>query len=61
MIERANDTMYGLAAAIFTKDLDVANMFTSRVKAGTVWWVDLYIMKASIHPFTFYDFIGLKY
>ena len=34
--------MYGLAAAIFTKDLDVANMFTSRVKAGTVWYVDLW-------------------
>ena len=38
MIERANDTTYGLAAAIFTTSLDVANQFYSRVKAGTVWW-----------------------
>ena len=37
VIERANDTAYGLAAAIFTKSLDVANEFYSRVKAGTVW------------------------
>jgi len=37
LIEKANDTCYGLAAAIYTKDIDRAMTFTSRVKAGTVW------------------------
>ncbi|KAH3814993.1 aldehyde dehydrogenase, mitochondrial-like [Dreissena polymorpha] len=37
VVARANDTNYGLAAACFTKDLDTANTFTSRVEAGTVW------------------------
>ena len=37
VVKRANDTPYGLAAACFTSDLDTANSFTSRVKAGTVW------------------------
>ena len=39
VIKRANDTKYGLAAAVFTQDLDVAMTFTSRVKAGRVWYV----------------------
>src|SRR3954449_1706334 len=34
---RANDTQYGLAAAIWTKDIDKAHLFARRVKAGTVW------------------------
>ena len=42
VIARANDTKYGLAAAIFTEDIDTALTFTSRVKAGTVWYVTLY-------------------
>lgn len=37
VIERANDTTYGLAASIFTKDLKVANWVVSQLKAGTVW------------------------
>lgn len=39
VIRRANDTTYGLAASIFTKDIDTAMNFTSRVKAGSVWYV----------------------
>ena len=34
---RANNTTYGLAAAIWTKDIDKAHLFAKRVKAGTVW------------------------
>lgn len=37
VIERANATTYGLAASVFTKDLDKANLFAHGVRAGTVW------------------------
>jgi acyl-CoA reductase-like NAD-dependent aldehyde dehydrogenase len=33
----ANDTMYGLAAAVWTKDIDRAIKFAKHIKAGTVW------------------------
>ena len=37
MIKRANDTNYGLAAGVFTKDLNMANTISRALKAGTVW------------------------
>lgn len=37
VIERANDSKYGLAAAVFTKDLDKANFVSQSLRAGTVW------------------------
>uniref|UniRef100_A0A8D8URZ9 Aldehyde dehydrogenase, mitochondrial n=1 Tax=Cacopsylla melanoneura TaxID=428564 RepID=A0A8D8URZ9_9HEMI len=37
VIERANNTDYGLAAAVFTKDLDKTNYVTQGLRAGTVW------------------------
>jgi len=37
VVDRANDSQFGLAASIFTKDLDKANVFTQAVRAGTVW------------------------
>jgi len=36
-IARANATIYGLAAAVFTKDVDRAQRVAHAVKAGTVW------------------------
>jgi acyl-CoA reductase-like NAD-dependent aldehyde dehydrogenase len=33
----ANDTEYGLAAAIWSRDLKTANRLANQVKAGTVW------------------------
>jgi acyl-CoA reductase-like NAD-dependent aldehyde dehydrogenase len=33
----ANDTLYGLGAAIWTRDIDKAFRFAKSVKAGTVW------------------------
>ena len=36
-ISRANATVFGLAAAIFTKDLDRAQRVARAIKAGTVW------------------------
>ena len=36
-ITRANATVFGLAAAIFTKDVDRAQRVARAIKAGTVW------------------------
>ncbi|MCL8000150.1 aldehyde dehydrogenase [Brucella sp. 21LCYQ03] len=37
MISLANDTNYGLASGIWTKDIDRALRFATRIEAGTVW------------------------
>jgi aldehyde dehydrogenase (NAD+) len=37
MIDRANNTHYGLAAGIWTKNIDKAHLYAKRIKAGTVW------------------------
>jgi aldehyde dehydrogenase (NAD+) len=50
VIERANNTYYGLAAAIWTKDLDKAHTFAREVKAGTIW-VNCYHMVDTTTPF----------
>ena len=47
---RANDTMYGLAAAVWTKDIDKAHLFAKQVKAGTVW-VNCYHVVDANTPF----------
>ena len=36
-IARANATIFGLAAAVFTKDIDRAQRVARALKAGTVW------------------------
>jgi aldehyde dehydrogenase (NAD+) len=50
VIRRANDTTYGLAAAIWTKDIDKAHRYAREVKAGTVW-VNCYHMVDTTTPF----------
>jgi len=50
IVHRANDTMYGLAAAVWTKDIDKAHLFAKKVKAGTVW-VNCYHIVDSNTPF----------
>uniref|UniRef100_A0A1I8JH12 aldehyde dehydrogenase (NAD(+)) n=1 Tax=Macrostomum lignano TaxID=282301 RepID=A0A1I8JH12_9PLAT len=37
LIERGNKTIYGLAAGIFTKDLDKAMHVSQGLRAGTIW------------------------
>ena len=37
VIERANNTQYGLASSIFTKNLDHAIRISNSLRAGTVW------------------------
>ena len=37
VIERGNNSMYGLAAGIITKDLDKALYLAQGLRGGTVW------------------------
>jgi len=46
LIRQANDTIYGLSAGIWTKNLSRAHRFAKAMKAGTVW-INTYNM---IHP-----------
>jgi aldehyde dehydrogenase (NAD+) len=50
MVDRANSTFYGLAAGIWTKNIDKAHQFARRVKAGTVW-VNCYHVVDAPTPF----------
>ena len=37
IVQRANNSAYGLAAAVWTKDISKAHRFAHAVQAGTVW------------------------
>jgi aldehyde dehydrogenase (NAD+) len=50
MLRRANNTFYGLAAAIWTSNLKRAHDFAARVRAGTVW-VNCYDVFDAAAPF----------
>ncbi len=50
LIRRANDTFYGLAAAIWTRDVSKAHDYARRVRAGTVW-VNCYDVFDAAAPF----------
>ena len=57
VIDRANRTFYGLAAAIWTKDVDKAHLYAKKVKAGTVW-VNCYDVFDAAAPFGGYKMSG---
>jgi aldehyde dehydrogenase (NAD+) len=50
VIERANSTDYGLAAAVWTRDIGKAHAIADRVRAGTVW-VNCYDVFDAAAPF----------
>lgn len=37
VIDRANDTEYGLGASVWTKDIERAEAIAQELQAGTVW------------------------
>lgn len=49
-IKLANDTIYGLAAGLWTKDMNRALRMTAALKAGTVW-VNTYRAISYMMPF----------
>lgn len=49
-VEIANDTLYGLAAGIWTQNLDRAINLPARLRAGTVW-VNAYRVVSYLAPF----------
>ena len=57
-IARANDTMYGLAAAVWTQDVDRAHYFADLVRAGTVW-VNCYNIVDPAAPFGGFKMSGI--
>ena len=50
VVERANATEYGLAAAVWTRDIGKAHAIADRVRAGTVW-VNCYDVFDAAAPF----------
>ena len=50
LIERVNDTTYGLAAGVLTKDINRALTFSQAVEAGSVW-VNCYLANMPQTPF----------
>jgi len=57
LIGQANDSTYGLAAGIWTKDISKAHRFAKQVKAGTVW-VNCYSIFDAALPFGGYKQSG---
>jgi len=56
-IARANDTSYGLAAAVWTKDIKKAHHVARRLQAGTVW-INTYNIYDTAAPFGGYKQSG---
>jgi aldehyde dehydrogenase (NAD+) len=50
VVDRANNTMYGLAAAVWTRDIGKAHAIANNVRAGTVW-VNCYDVFDAAAPF----------
>ncbi|KAF2359944.1 Aldehyde dehydrogenase domain [Trinorchestia longiramus] len=57
VIKRANDTNYGLASGIITKDITKALYFAKRIEAGNVW-VNCYDVALAQTPFGGYKQSG---
>jgi len=57
MIEKANATIYGLAAAVWTRDVGKAHRVAKQIQAGTVW-INSYNMLCEQSPFGGYKQSG---
>ncbi|MFO0938953.1 MAG: aldehyde dehydrogenase family protein [Gemmataceae bacterium] len=58
VVERGNKTKYGLAAAVWTKDVKKAHSIAARLKAGTVW-VNCYDVFDAAAPFGGFKMSGI--
>lgn len=58
VIDRANNTAYGLAAAVWTRDIGKAHAIADNVKAGTVWVNCFHVFDAAA-PFGGYKQSGI--
>jgi aldehyde dehydrogenase (NAD+) len=58
IVERANSTFYGLAAAVWTRDIAKAHHLAAKIKAGTVW-INCYDVFDAAAPFGGFKMSGL--
>ncbi|PWA42434.1 aldehyde dehydrogenase family 2 member B4, mitochondrial [Artemisia annua] len=59
VIKRAKATKYGLAACVFTKNIDTTNRLTRALRAGTVW-VNYFDVFDAAFPFGGYKMSGIE-
>jgi len=57
LLKQANDTLYGLSAGIWTRDITRAHRFARDIKAGTVW-INTFNMFNAASPFGGYKQSG---
>ena len=58
IVDRANNTFYGLAAAVWTRDIAKAHSLAAKIRAGTVW-INCYDVFDAAAPFGGFKMSGI--